>query len=437
MRASLIRPGTRPGTRPGIRPGFQLAGGVLLLLILLASSCTTVPGSESGGTSTLLLTVPASHATNSVIMGFSGAPARPGGRVVDSDRMITGLLQRYRLRRIEQFPISHLNVEAVVVEISDQRDLKALMRALSLDARVESVQQVQPYRALAYNDPYFSLQDVVSGESIETIHELATGKDVVVGIVDTGVDRWHPELADRIIYSKDFVSDDEADFDVDEHGTAVAGVIGSAANNDLGIVGIAPEVSLMVFKACREDHPARQTSCDSVSIIRALNDVLSQQPDILNLSLAGPKDPMIARLLRAAVSRGIVLVAAVDEGQPWQQSFPASMPEVIAVATAGGGNTSRGLVLAPGANMLTTSPGATYGFKSGSSMATAYVSGVAALMKETTPGLTAAQIQAMLLRTSRLDENQVPVVDLCLAVNSAANLDYPMCPVSRNVALKQ
>lgn len=70
-------------------------------------------------------------------------------------------------------------------------------------------------------------------------------------------------------------------------------------------------------------------------------------------------------------------------------------------------------------------------------MATAYVSGVAALMKETTPGLTAAQIQAMLLRTSRLDENQVPVVDLCLAVNSAANLDYPMCPVSRNVALKQ
>ncbi|MDA0273049.1 MAG: S8 family serine peptidase, partial [Proteobacteria bacterium] len=195
------------------------------------------------------------------------------------------------------------------------------------------MQSVKLYTLMSYNDPYFALQNTVNGDRIDSIHEISTGKNVVVGLVDTGVDRWHPELIDKIVYTRNLVEDDQASFDGDEHGTAVAGVIASAANNDLGIVGVAPDVQLMVFKACRQEKKSRRTSCDSLSIIKALGDVLVQQPDILNLSLSGPRDGLIERLLREAYRSGIVLLGAVDESSGLAESFPANMEEVIAVGT--------------------------------------------------------------------------------------------------------
>ncbi|MBT4162610.1 MAG: S8 family serine peptidase, partial [Gammaproteobacteria bacterium] len=308
------------------------------------------------------------------------------------------------------------------------------IRALDADSRVESVQSIRRFKLLSYNDPYFSLQNTVNGDRIEHIHEITTGKNVVVGLIDTGVDRRHPELADSIVYTNNFVAHDQVSFDLDEHGTAVAGVIGSAANNDLGIVGVAPDIRLMVFKACHQEPASRRTSCDSVSIIKALNDVLQQQPDILNLSLSGPRDEIIEKLLKSASSSGMVLVAAVDETQPFDRSFPASMEEVIAVGTSFRQDLTGEMVLAPGTDMLTTAPGATYGFKSGSSMATAYVSGIAALMKEKVPDLTSAQIYDYLLQSARLDENELPVVDMCSAVNQAANTAYRNCERVRSMA---
>ena len=350
--------------------------------------------------------------------------------------VIQAVLQFHQLRKVSQFSLKALGVEAVVAEIGPQRELTDVITALATDTRVESVQKVSPYKLLSYNDPYFALQNTVNGDSIEHIHEITTGKNVTVGIVDTGVDRWHPELAGRIVYSGNFVAHDQESFDLDEHGTAVAGVIGSAANNDLGIVGVAPDVRMMVFKACHQELASRRTSCDSVSLIKALNQALQQNPDVLNLSLSGPRDPIIERLLREASRRGMVLVAAVDEARGKSRSFPAAMPEVIAVGTSVRKlHGVSDVVLAPGTDMLTTAPGATYGFKSGSSMAAAYVSGIAALMKEKVPALTGTQIQDFLRVSARLDENQLPVVDMCTAVNHAANTAYQACSRPRSMAV--
>jgi len=405
----------------------------LALIALVLSSCAapTKLVTQDTYSRTLLFTVPASSQYAFLASTFSGFPARE--RSIDT--VIGEILSKHRLRKVRQFPIPELKVEAVVAEIRPKHELAEVIEALAKDDRVESVQNVRPYKLLSYNDPYFALQNTVTGDRIEHIHEITTGKNVVVGIVDTGVDRWHPELADNIVYTSDFVGDELSNFDFDEHGTAVAGVIGSAANNDLGIVGVAPDVKLMIFKACHQEMPSRRTSCDSVSIIQALNDVLERQPDVLNLSLAGPRDPIIERLLRRANSKGMVLVAAVHEKGPWQRSFPASMSEVIAVGTTLRVDNTGGLVLAPGTDMLTTAPGASYGFKSGSSMATAYVSGIVALMKEKVPSLTSNQIQEMLIDSARLDENELPVVDMCSAVNTAANGRYQNCQRPREMAV--
>ncbi|HIL82946.1 MAG TPA: hypothetical protein EYG52_05455 [Pseudomonadales bacterium] len=389
-------------------------GSAVFLLFIIAGCASTPPLDIYANN--VVFTVPYAQSGDQLASGFTqhASVDEPAAQ-----NLIQAVLRFHGLTKVSQFTIQALKVEAVVAEFGPSRNLDDVVSALSADNRVQSVQSVKPYTLMSYNDPYFALQSTVNGDQIDSIHQISTGKNVVVGIVDTGVDRWHPELIDNIVYTKNLVDYDQDSFDSDEHGTAVAGVIASAANNDLGIVGVAPDVQLMVFKACHQEKASRRTSCDSLSIIKALGDVLVQQPDILNLSLSGPRDAIIARLLREVYRNGIVVLGAVDESRGLAESFPANMEEVIAVGTTinlGGEFTN--VLLAPGTDMLTTAPGATYGFKSGSSMATAYVSGIVALMKERNPALSNAEVYGDLRASTRFDENDLPVVDMCLAVNT-------------------
>ena len=329
--------------------------------------------------------------------------------------IIQDILNLHNLKKIAQWPIKSLGLHAIVAEIGQKRKVDELISELETDFRVDSVQTVKSYKLHTYNDPYFQLQNTVNSDGIEHVHSLATGKDVVVGVIDTGIDRRHSELYGRVVYSRNFVDHDQDRFDQDEHGTTVAGVIGSTANNDLGIVGVAPDVQLMAFKACWHDTLTKQASCDSVSLMRALADVLNESPDILNLSLSGPYDPLIEMLLRTASNQGVVLVGAKDDKK--EESFPASLVEVIAVGTplgSTGGNTQ--LVLAPGTDILTTTPGSTYAFRSGSSLASAYVSGIVALMKERRPSMSGKEIEMHLRNTATFKIDSVPVVDICAAL---------------------
>ncbi len=408
-----------------------------LICLALLSGCTTATFEDGDVYArSIVFTVSHEHDTDYVVLasGFHASDLS-SDKPTGIKSVIWDILRLHKLEKRSQFTIDTLGVEAVVADIPLEQSIPDVVNALSADSRVESVQGVQSFNLMSYNDPYFALQNSASADLIEHIHEISTGKNVVVGIVDTGVDRLHPELADNIVYSKNFVADDPTPFDQDEHGTAVAGVIGSAANNDLGIVGVAPDVKLMVFKACQQEAGSRKTSCDSVSIIKALNDVLRVQPDVLNLSLAGPRDEIIEKLLRRASDNDIVLIGAVDERRGRQNSFPANMQEVIAVGTSiHDPEDFANMILAPGTDVLTTTPGATYGFKSGSSMATAYVSGIAALMKEKAPSLNGAEIFVGLKHSAQAGEGEKPVVDLCVAVNHVAKKPSGNCQSTERVA---
>ncbi len=355
-----------------------------------------------------------------VAVSKSGAPeANPELSARESEILITHIIRLHKLKKVAQWSVKALGVEAIVAEFNNDRQIEEVLAALQGDTRIESVQPVRTYELLTYNDPYFHLQNVVPNQELEQVHDLATGKDVVVGVVDTGVDRDHPELVDHIIYAKNFVGHDQSDFDNDEHGTTVAGVIASTANNELGVVGVAPDSKLMIFKACAQNNQTRKSSCDSFSLMKALAEVLRQGPDVLNLSLAGPQDPLLERLIDAAVNRGIIVIAAVDHSNP-DNSFPASMPGVIAVSSAFQFDQRwmpKDGVLAPGTEVLTTTPGATYAFRSGSSMSTAFVTGIAALMKEQDANLTTSKFTSILHRTAQARINEVPLVDICQVVS--------------------
>ena len=193
-----------------------------------------------------------------------------------------------------------------------------MLRRLDADPRVSVAQPVQRFRVLAagrrprgqgqgksgYNDPYADLQRDVAELSLPAVHRVATGKGVKVGVVDTGLDLDHPDLRGRVAGAGNFVESGERSFTSDVHGTAVAGILAAAANNQVGIVGVAPEALLYAFKACWQEPPAsRQAVCDSYTLARAVDAALGQGVQVLNLSLSGPPDPFLSRLLGAALAK--------------------------------------------------------------------------------------------------------------------------------------
>jgi subtilisin family serine protease len=176
----------------------------------------------------------------------------------------------------------------------------------------------------------------------------------------------------------------------------VAGVI-AARGADGGIVGVAPAAELADLRACsagaRSGAPAE---CDSFTLAQAIDYAIEARVDVINLSLAGPQDPLLARLLAAAEAGGIAVVAAAPPaGQV--DGFPASVATVIAVGTLEE-STAHGVreLHAPGIDVLTTFPGNRYDYGSGSSLASAHVSGVVALMRAMDPHLAPAQLRALL-----------------------------------------
>jgi subtilisin family serine protease len=129
---------------------------------------------------------------------------------------------------------------------------------------------------------------------------------------------------------------------------------------------------------------------------------------VVNLSLTGPEDPILARLIARAIAGGATVVAAVDENGDSGPGFPASLDGVIAVGTADpegsgeGGSRSdyHAELVAPGIDILTTVPGPGYDFLSGSSLAAAHVSGVTALILELQPGMSPEEIGVLIRQTA-------------------------------------
>lgn len=392
----------------------------LVVAALILSSCATTPNYEA-----------MDEAFRNQILFTISEDGQASIETAESQAVVSSIIKLHGLRKVAQWSVKALGVEAIVAEFKRDRPVEDVLNALQADQRVESVQRVNTYELLTYNDTYFHLQNTVPQADLESVHDTVTGKGVRVAVVDTGVDREHPELSGRIIYSENYVSHDQADFDNDEHGTAVAGVIASAANNELGIVGVAPESKLMIFKACAQNDLTRKASCDSFSLMKALVDVLRQEPDILNLSLAGANDPLLSRLVSAIQAKGTIVIAAVDH-RTGRNSFPASIPGVIPVSSAFQFDFDwmpENGVLAPGSEVLTTTPGATYAFRSGSSMSTAFVAGVAALLKEKQPNLSARELSRQLDETAMARINEVPLVNVCKLVNR-----HSSCPSDTSLA---
>jgi subtilisin family serine protease len=329
--------------------------------------------------------------------------------------------REYGLKEVNAWPIEPLHIHCAVLEIPAGTDRNTLLAALSKDQRIKLTQPLQTFatRTEGYNDPYVDLQSGFQQMDVADAHPLSRGEGVKVAIIDTGVDIRHPDLGGSIAAAANFVDADDAQFQRDRHGTEVAGVIAAVANNREGIVGIAPNARLLIFKACwqvRSDADA--ALCNSFTLARALAAAFDAHAQVVNLSLAGPDDPLLGELIREGLRRGVLFVGAAAEASNTDSSL-LHQSGVIEVASAETHSTVANALYAPGREILTLLPGGHYDFASGSSIATAQVSGVVALMLAKNPSLSGAAAYRLLRDTSsalKATDGSIKGIDACSAV---------------------
>jgi subtilisin family serine protease len=360
-------------------------------------------------------------------------------QVSTSARATAHSLERdYRLREISAWPIESLRVHCIVVRLPDLTPRSTLIARLARDSRVESVQplneftsQTEPNEdtgagigsAPADRRPYLPLQVNLTELQVLQAHRLSQGAAVRIVVIDTGVDFRHPDLQGRVIARRDFVASG-SNFTGDRHGTEVAGVIAATAYGGLGVLGVAPKSLLIALKACwpLPQDPA-EAACDSFTLAQALQAAITARADIVNLSLAGPPDPLLERLIRYGMAHGIIYVGAVAPARSRPvDTFPVGIPGVLGVQSAEDAAASSPHLRAPGHGILTLVPGGRYDFASGSSLATAEVTGVVALLLADGRRLPQERVEQILTRSSRQLTTPTGIltsVDACAAVADA------------------
>jgi subtilisin family serine protease len=322
------------------------------------------------------------------------------------------------LRQVKEWPIQPLRMDCAVLRIPDGADRASLIAAMLADPRIKLAQPLQTFSTrTGYNDPYLELQRGFRQMDVIDAHSWSSGDGVKVAIIDTGADTQHQDLRGRIASMDNFVDSDGGQFRQDRHGTEIAGVIAAVANNHEGIVGIAPEARLLLFKACWQLH-ADAATCNSFTLARALVAALDAHAQVVNLSLVGPDDPLLRGLIQEGMRRGILFVSAAADVVNGARNL-SQLPGIIEVASSERRLPSDAAVYAPGEDILTLMPGGHYDFASGDSIATAEVTGVVALLLAKNRSLSSAAVSRLLRETSvhaAAGTNETLHVDACAAV---------------------
>jgi hypothetical protein len=318
-------------------------------------------------------------------------------------RMMRALENEYGLREVSAWPIDPLHMHCAVLEVPEGTDRDTVLAALAHDRRIKLAEPLQSFdtRTEPYNDPYVGLQRGFHQMDVADAHPWSRGEGVRVAIIDTGADTEHPDLRGNIAAATNFVDSDDRQFRQDRHGTEIAGVIAAVANNGEGIVGIAPGARILLFKACWQGRlDADAARCNSFTLARALVAAFDAHAQIVNLSLAGPADPLLTDLIREGLRRGMLFVGAAPADLSAGHAGLLHQPGVIEVASSDNQSSLGTALYAPGREILTLLPGGHYDFATGDSIATAEVSGVLALLLAKNAGLTAADAYRLLRDTS-------------------------------------
>jgi subtilisin family serine protease len=316
-------------------------------------------------------------------VGRYGDPASVAAR----RRTAESIARKNGFTVVEGWPMPLLGVDCYVMRLASGSSIDAAIVQVSRDPRVAWSEPVQLYQAQGApdrpsTDPLLPVEPASASWHLADLHKYASGRGINVAIIDSKVDVKHPDLAGHFIADENFLASGASA--PEQHGTAVAGIIGAAAGNGVGIAGMAPGARMMALRACwqvRDARPSPPTLCESLGIARALQYAIDHNAQVINLSLSGPPGTLLSNLISIALKRNASVVAAFDPAQP-KGGFPASQAGVIAVADEALHNLPGNVYAAPGRDIPTTQPGGRWYLVNGTSYSAAHVSGLIALVRE-------------------------------------------------------
>jgi len=328
------------------------------------------------------------------VVAEMASPATPQG--------IAALVLRNNLTLIDQLASQLTGTTLLLLRIPDQRPLATVIGALQADAAVLSA---QPNYLFALQDAGAAGGDPLQYASLKLrlpeAHKLAAGDNVLVGVIDSGIDARHPELAGSIAATFDAIGHAGGPHD---HGTAIAGLIVAHGR----LTGTAPRARLLAVRAFDAAGNAAQGT--TFNILKGLDWMAVKGARVINMSFAGPSDPAIHRGLEGAFRNRIMLIAAAGNAGPKSPPlFPGADPDVLAVTATDATDrifaaSNRGgyiAVAAPGVDVLVAAPDGSYQVSSGTSFSAAEVSGIAALMIQKHPDLTPQAVRVILMSTAK------------------------------------
>ncbi|MCW5849815.1 MAG: S8 family serine peptidase [Anaerolineae bacterium] len=255
------------------------------------------------------------------------------------------------------------------------------------------------------NDPLFDSQWALARLGIPSAWDVTRGDpSIIVAVLDTGVDAAHNDLRGQLVPGWDFVRRTQQPDDDNGHGTHVTGIVAAAADNGLGISGVAPGARVMPVKVVTGAGIGSH-----YTIAQGIEYAVRNHARIINLSLGGyePSDTL-RRAIDYAWDSGALVVAAGGNENTSSPIYPAAWPNVVGVGATNIDDTRAPFsnfgddvtLVAPGVAILSTIPGNQYEAWPGTSMATPLVSGVAALLWSRYPMLTNVEVRNLLLSTS-------------------------------------
>jgi hypothetical protein len=335
---------------------------------------------------------------NEIITAFA-----PGA----TSQAINQIARQYELTQLDSQSFPLLGTSLYRWRLGGGRTVANTVRALGGERIVASV---QPNYVFTLQEDTAKIASGPQGDAAQYVlaklqsaqaQQVATGKDVVVAVIDSEIDAKHPDLDGTIVKSFDALGGDAKPH---AHGTSIAGAI--AAHGKL--LGIAPGAQVLAAHAFDDSPGAAHGS--SFAIYKSLQWAADNNARVVNMSFAGPADPTLQRMLAAAYDKGIVLIAAAGNAGPKSDPlYPAADPNVIAVTATDSDDhlfpmANRGryiAVAAPGVDIFALAPGNEYVFTTGTSIAAAHVSGIVALLLEHKPSLKPGDIRAALTATAQ------------------------------------
>ena len=312
--------------------------------------------------------------------------------------------------------IHQLNVAEIRLPVAAEAMIAAQPVALGAAMAQGMVTHVEADMAVsatyAPNDPDFSDATMSYGlEQVQALDawDIVTGsQQIVIAVVDSGINAAHPEFAGRLVPGYNFIDEDNPDDLNDEsgHGTHVAGILAAALDNGQGVAGVCPNCRLMPIKVLNENNIGSWSQLAQGIIFAVDNGA-----HILNLSLGTPvSSDTLTYAIEYAIERGVVVIASAGNNASDAPFFPAALRGVIGV----GATTQEGErwaksnfgdfidLVAPGQVIYSTFndlDNAYYGYTymNGTSMATPFVSGIAGLLLSIAPELDADEVLAALI----------------------------------------